>query len=810
MFQRRYSVVFAVILLAIGAKATTLISFAEGGKGEALPTGAIASLGTSHFLHRGPIRDLEFFPDGSRLLSVAGDQVVAWDVTAARKGRAWKLDSPIRAGAVSSDGRRVAVADSGRLLHIFDASTGQRLSQLAGLAGGANRVAFTPDGQRVIGGTQGEVLLWNAEDGEILRRWTVDGETIKTLQISPDGKRFVIAVGDLPMRIHRIEGDDPPVELEGGPGFRAWAAFSPDGKTIAGSCEVPFERGHRSSLRLWDSVTGRVTRNVPGSYRAGTFSPDGRRLAACDLRSVVIYDAVTGEQLQRLPDCNEHLWAVAFSPDGKQLAVGQTQRIRLWNTDLWTEVHRTRGHSERVQAVAFSPDGRSIVTGGLDGQVVRWAWPEERELMRIKGVGSHWGVQQLTYSPDARILAATAWINWNDTFFLFDAETGSPISRFGKDDQGRSPVAFSPDGKIALTGQMDGTIALWDAASGEKIRAVGEHRGRIVAVRPLPDFQTAWWAGERQRIGLRDLTTGEDLHVLEGPWALFRGGLVPSPDGQWLAVGSRVVDAKTGEEIAKGSDTPVAISPDGRLLAYGNDEEIVVWESLTRQEIHKFDAGQVDAIAFSPDGTVLASAGYGETLIWDMTGCLEKGRLPLLKLSPEQLEAHWETLGGEDGWAARLSVWTLAAAGESAVAFLSDRLRPAGIPAPAKIHGLRQRLADPEFDVRELAARELLDLGIELRPEDREALYRPDPPLVADPPFPNRFNFRYSTPPRPRTPRPLLPLPDRLRSSRAVAALELSGLPDAETLLNCLADGAPQAPLTREAIGSLARVRERK
>ena len=55
----------------------------------------------------------------------------------------------------------------------------------------------------------------------------------------------------------------------------------------------------------------------------------------------------------------------------------------------------------------------------------------------------------------------------------------------------------------------------------------------------------------------------------------------------------------------------------------------------------------------------------------------------------------------------------------------------------------------------------------------------------------------------------LLPLPERVRTSRAVMALEHSTAPETESLLNALSGGAPDAPLTREAKSALDRVRQR-
>ena len=55
----------------------------------------------------------------------------------------------------------------------------------------------------------------------------------------------------------------------------------------------------------------------------------------------------------------------------------------------------------------------------------------------------------------------------------------------------------------------------------------------------------------------------------------------------------------------------------------------------------------------------------------------------------------------------------------------------------------------------------------------------------------------------------LAPLPERLRTSRAVMALEHSIAASAEVLLAKLSQGAPESPLTREAKSALGRVQAR-
>jgi WD40 repeat protein len=698
-------------------------------------------LGAHRFLHGSSVQRLSFTPEGSIIFAVTSTEACMWHVETGKKMHSFRVPSSIMCAAMSADGTIVAVAENGSNRYVYNASTGKRLHVLRGADKRAHSIALSTDGSLVASGDSEQVVLWDVKSGRVLRRIPY-AAGVNALAFSPDAKRLACA-GDTakPIRIYDLDGDDAPVTtVDGGAGFKAWLAFSPDGATLAGSCEVKFSGGSRSSLRLWHSTSGRLLHKVGGSFCAGAFSPDGKRMAASAGESYSgVYDVATGKKLRALP-ITPDVRAVAFSPDAKLLALGQGTRIRLWSTKSQQEIESGHGHARAVKAAAFSPDGRIIATGGLDNTLIMWSWPDGAELRRIKGVGSHCGIQHLRFSPDGRSIAATAWINHDDMFFVFDTNTGAPVCRFGKDRKGYCPPVFSRDGRTLLTGRTDGSIAMWSARSGEFIREVGKCKGGVQSIYAASDGRTAWWAGEYQGLGLRDLETGKDLKLLKGGHHHSDARLVVSPDENWLAVGSHVWE-RTGRVLVEGRECPAAISPDGRFLAYTSGSRTEIWEALTRQQIHHFDGGAA-ALTFSPDNTVLVVASGTEPTVIDMTGMLQNGVLPPLKMTKAEMTDLWVALGSPDPWEAHQAAWSLAATGDRGVAFLSRQMHTATVARSARIEAL--------------------------------------------------------------------PLPERVRTSRAVVALERSASPTAVAVLERLATGAPAAALTKEANVALVQLGVRK
>jgi RNA polymerase sigma factor (sigma-70 family) len=157
-------------------------------------------------------------------------------------------------------------------------------------------------------------------------------------------------------------------------------------------------------------------------------------------------------------------------------------------------------------------------------------------------------------------------------------------------------VAVSPDGSLVATAG-DG-VRLYDARTGNLVRAIGDAGGRCVAF--SPDGRRVAAAGFHL-----ESTSGTPLMTL------------PIYDVQT----GRRVQTLTGH--TEWETYAIAFSPDGKLFASsGADKQLLIWELATGKVRHQLAAGttRVIALAFSPDGTLLASGGSDKAVrLWDMT-----------------------------------------------------------------------------------------------------------------------------------------------------------------------------------------------
>jgi WD40 repeat protein len=585
--------------------------------GDPLPDGALARLGTLRLRAAGA--EMGLSPDGKTIITVTrGRQVKLWDADTGRlRGQRELSVEPVSGALLTPDGR-ILVAwepDPGMTIDIWDLTAGKRVRQQRSVAY-QQILALSPEGKMLAVSQPGIGLdlileLWDIGSGnkQVLK---CDKGRLGSVAFSPDGKLFA-AVSGTSIRCWRAAKAEQLWRAEVGVGGSL--AYTPDGRALIASPGF----GERS-WHAWDAVTGRPAE--------GLKLPEGYH----DAEPVVAPDG----------------WTLVFAPGpASEWADGRT---RLW--DLRSgKMLRTLPVEGRIGP--FTADGRSFLTN--DGSLQRWELASGRSLLPdTDGLGHRGGVNRVVYSPHGQRLASAAD---DGTIRLWEVATAKPLHVLPSHDRGSPALAFSPDGKLLVSGGA-GELLVWDVGAGREVRRIsihdpqlGEKKQKVQRLHVMPDGRTICVLGHgpaREGAGQPegiltcwDLATGRQSHVAIGPCDGSPG--VFSSDGRVLVSPGVLFDTKTGKQRVKLAGPAkafgeYAFSPDGELVAgiftrrdpdgvgsRSTPGPLQVWDARSGRTVRRLSvdgepsfSDGVGHPAFSPDGRYLAAAVRDGIRLWEL------------------------------------------------------------------------------------------------------------------------------------------------------------------------------------------------
>jgi eukaryotic-like serine/threonine-protein kinase len=422
-------------------------------------------------------------------------ELALFDVTAGRTLARVPIDTVPFDLWASSDGRWIAAA-------LFDALVlwNPGSGALRRVAPGADAVALitaSRDGSHIMSCAHDNTELWLFDVAAASAHKVAGDEGCRrqTFTFSPDGSVFASAGFFGELRLHLLRGDGRLRRLVGHRAAVMGIAFSPDGKLLAsGSTD--------HTVRLWQWRAGEV-RTQPGFTTLSRLAANahllvrdanGDAVSVIDLRdgsrqplalarphpresslsgngevaaflygdrTVAVYDLVHHDhrQLGPIPELalGSEEW-IMLSTSGSllgQVDVRGVVRVLDLRTGQIRPVARV---GDLVFTLQFSGDDRWLGVGGHDGvaRVVDVATGAERARMTCPGWV--WGVQ---FSRDVTRFATTC----SDGSVRVSALAGGPVQELAGHTGSAIGVDFAADGRLITSG-ADGTVRLWDLASG--------------------------------------------------------------------------------------------------------------------------------------------------------------------------------------------------------------------------------------------------------------------------------------------------------------------------------------------------------
>jgi WD40 repeat protein len=441
----------------------------------------------------GPVERLAYSADG-RTLAVAGGHRREWNQTMYLQPQIVLLGSPQEAPkrrlarhrlanstvAFLNGDRLVAAGADDGLLAVWTTETGEFAGEFLRSGQAVIALAAHPSKPWLYSGdAAGQVWRWDA-GGDAVRscirsdigEFTFYGG-VKELRPLPKVDGLAVAGFHLGISVWRAEDDyQQAAEFPVSPGkILIDADVSADLKRAA---FVQTDRG-MTELCVHDVETGRrlsmpaAGTGLPTGIR---YSPDGRIMAeSSNSGGLALRDPVSMKVFPwgKVFEHRSGIGRMAFSANGQTLATScDGPSVRIWRMPADLDDSRQQIKSQyalfnfkgSIQSLSLAPDGGTVFVGVAETDA--YDLSSGKWLFTVPG-------QEVSCSPDGALIV-TGGGQLDAEAVIWDAKTGKERLRLpGGHRRPIISVAFTAEGRHAITGDFAGKLCCWDVETGKEV-----------------------------------------------------------------------------------------------------------------------------------------------------------------------------------------------------------------------------------------------------------------------------------------------------------------------------------------------------
>jgi WD40 repeat protein len=471
---------------------------------------------------------LAFSSDDHWLAATGGKEVHVFDTSTWAQVRSIPR---VRRFTFDPTGARLVTGSVDGDASVWELPSGARIRRLRELGEAVDAVAVSPDGQLVVTASRdGAVQVWHAGSGELQSQFNPCHSRIFAVEFDRTSKLVLAASGDGTVVVADAALGMPVTVLEGPQNEVRVAHFDPKSRRVVGV-------SRDGTARAWDATAPyRRWSSPPTSDDCGLGTspePDRRFIAVgCRDHPTRVWDTSRDRLLAELPSVShvEGDFTSAFpavSSAGDRAAIARGNAVEVYEVPGGRLLH-TITHGAPVNAVAFASSGRDIVSGAVDGSLL--VTRDNGALLVLPA--SSGGVDTAAFLPDGRVVATDSQRRLRvydpSGAVLGDLEIPGRVMSLRSDGNRLVTVPIYP-GNTAV-----GPVLL-DLERYRVIAQLTGHVGRVYSARWVAGGRILT-AGGDGTVRLWDGATGQLHQIYRGSSRILTDATL-SPDGMVMAGG---------------------------------------------------------------------------------------------------------------------------------------------------------------------------------------------------------------------------------------------------------------------------------